>query len=267
MGRVRDVESHLESDYESNNGRSQSRTWTHTIVWSVLSYGGILVIFIRACFPNSSLLKLELLPLFIHGSSPALFYAFSQSPRCYLKPKNIEIVALVPFHQHGRTEILNCYLRRNLASNGGFLDRVVFIPQTNDTESLDWLMYTVNEDLSYSFSEAEGLVSATANESMDILFVWIDGDVVFSEAHTIPTMVKTKLDHPDSLIVSANVINEAVLEKLHSHPSIALPYLPEVQPAESVDHSNWRASALPHWEGPAQFQVDRGLSPPFKDHR
>ncbi|KAL4793785.1 hypothetical protein BDV19DRAFT_209051 [Aspergillus venezuelensis] len=80
-------------------------------------------------------------------------------------------------------------------------------------------------------------------------------------------MVKTKLDHLDSLVVSANVINEAALEGLHSHPSIALPYLPELQLSEPVDHDSWSPSALPRWQGYTGFRVPRDFSPPFENHR
>lgn len=109
MGRFRDVESDVETKMAAD--RSQCQSWTGMIFCCAVSYSCMLVIFVRVCFPDFSLLRLGLLPLFVHGSSPALFYAFSQSPRHFSKPKNIEIVALVPFHQHSRTEILDCYLR------------------------------------------------------------------------------------------------------------------------------------------------------------
>jgi hypothetical protein len=144
---------------------------------------------------------------------------------------------------------------------------VVFLPQTNDTESLEWLRSTAERTSAYFISETTDSPFDVVDRVVETLFVWIDGNVVFIEDQTIPTMVKTKLDHPNSLIVSANVINQAALERLHSHPSIALPYLPELQPAQSIDHDSWRASALPRWKGSTEFQVPRGFSQPFKNHR
>ncbi|KAL4939536.1 hypothetical protein BDV06DRAFT_198650 [Aspergillus oleicola] len=269
MGRLHDVESNARSDVESDNDHPQRQSWTRIILWCVLSYSCMLAVFVRVSFPEFSLLKHILLPLFVHGSSPALFYAFSQSPRRFIKPKGIEIVALVPFHQYSSTEILDCYLRRNLASNGGFLDQVVFLPQTNQSWDLEWLAAMIDETPSYSFSNANASLATfgLADRNSNTLFVWIDGDVVFLEDQTIPTMIKTKLDHPDSLVASANVINEAALERLHSHPSIALPYLPELQPEEPVDHDSWSASALPRWQGPSGFQIAKGFPPPSKNHR
>ncbi|KAL4965381.1 uncharacterized protein BDV14DRAFT_58133 [Aspergillus stella-maris] len=264
MGRLYDAVPNANSDVESNYDQPQRLSWTRIVFWCLLGYSCMLGIFVRVFFPELSLLKLGL-PLFVHGSNPALFYAFSQSPRRFIKPNSLEIVALVPFHQYSATEILDCYLQRNLASNGGFLDRVVFLPQTTQAWDLEWLEATVSETSSYSFSNTSHAHIVTT----DALFVWIDGDVVFLEDQTIPTMVKTKLDNPDSLVVSANVINEAALEGLHNHPSIALPYLPELQrqPSEYIDHDDWKASALPRWQGRTGFRVPRDFPPPFGNHR
>lgn len=105
------------------------------------------------------------------------------------------------------------------------------------------------------------------------MYIRIDGDTVFLEDHTIPTIVKTKLDHPESLMVSANVANEAALASLHSHPGVALSYLPELHPTRQPLGSkfqlsqDWRDSNLPVWEGPASFQVQNGFKPPFEGHR
>lgn len=105
------------------------------------------------------------------------------------------------------------------------------------------------------------------------MYIRINGDVVFLEDHTIPTIVKTKLDNPTSLMVSANVANEAALASLHSHPGVALPYLPELyhvdQPSrfKSQLSQGWRASFLPQWSGPESFRVQKGFKAPFQGHR
>lgn len=107
----------------------------------------------------------------------------------------------------------------------------------------------------------------------NVMYIRIDGDVVFFEDHTIPTIVKTMLDNPSVLMVSANVVNEAALATLHSHPGVALPYLPELHPVEqsaqakSQNGQDWRASSLPSWRGPASFHVPNNFKPPFQGHR
>jgi hypothetical protein len=107
----------------------------------------------------------------------------------------------------------------------------------------------------------------------NVMYIRIDGDVVYMEDHTIPTIVKTKLDSPDALMVSANVVNEGALASLHSHRGVSLPYLPELehtsQPSRSksqLEH-DWRASSLPSWTGPQDFKVRKDFKPPFEGHR
>ncbi|KAL1988513.1 hypothetical protein VTN96DRAFT_8908 [Rasamsonia emersonii] len=93
------------------------------------------------------------------------------------------------------------------------------------------------------------------------------------EDSVIPTVVKTKLDHPDSLMVSANVIHQPVLADFHNRRGIALPYLPELYPVKQPSRNipwlshDWRASDLPRWDGPPDFSVQKGFRPPFQGHR
>ncbi|KAJ5806977.1 hypothetical protein N7474_010569 [Penicillium riverlandense] len=218
-----------------------------------------------------SVLPLDLLSLlFRKDLSP--FFAFSSGSGHFAKPQGFKIVALVPVTNHERTEILDCYLQKNLVGNHGFLDEVVFIPQTNNTDSLDWVADIVEKTSAYSMSAA-GNEEDWEVAKNNVMYIRIDGDVVFLEDQAIPTIVKTKLDNPDSLMVSANVVNEAAVASLHSHPGIALPYLPELyhveQPSRSksqLEH-DWRASSLPRWEGPPSFKIEKGFSPPFLGHR
>ncbi|KAI9933402.1 hypothetical protein MW887_007875 [Aspergillus wentii] len=208
---------------------------------------------------------------FLRNDQPP-FYAFSQGSGNYEKPKGFKVVALVPFSSHERTVILDCYLQRNLVHNHGLLDGVVFLPQTQDAASLEWLTSIVEETPAYRIS---GPVDDLVGDSMDdgAMYIQIDGDVVFLEDNAIPTIVKTKLDHQNSLFVSANVVNEAALVGLHSHPGVTLPYLPELHrvPQTAASHfqtgNDWRASNLPPWDGPADFKVQKSFSPPFEGHR
>lgn len=75
------------------------------------------------------------------------------------------------------------------------------------------------------------------------LYLQIDGDVVYIEDHTIPTMVNTKIQHPESLVVSANVIHQPAVAKFHQRSgAIVFPYLPEApypgqkQPSSKINN-------------------------------
>lgn len=137
---------------------------------------------------------------------------------------------------------------------------------------MEWLHSIVNQTPEYDISPP-GHDIEWQNVRENIMYIRIDGDTVFLEDSTIPTIVKTKLDNPSSLIVSANVINEAALASLHSHPGVALPYLPELYHVELPSRSksalknDWRPSRLPSWHGPPSFRITKDFKPPFEGHR
>ncbi|GIJ82522.1 hypothetical protein Asppvi_001030 [Aspergillus pseudoviridinutans] len=256
-------------DVESQNEDvSRDLTWTTILKWSAITYTSMLIVCISICSCYPSLIEVGLLSLLSHRTSSGPFLAYSHSVGHFEKPAGFDIVALVPYKHH----VLDCYLQRNLANNHGFLDRVVFIPQSNDTASLEWLASIVQETSAYSVWTSP--VDVYREPNSRTLFVWLDGGVVFLEDHTIPTIVRTMLDNPDSLVVSANVINHAALEALHSHSGVALPYLPELlhQPSAAVQlppaaDLDWRTSNLPPWTGPKDFRVLKGFASPGNKHR
>ncbi|KAJ5373730.1 hypothetical protein N7517_005736 [Penicillium concentricum] len=266
MGRTQSLR-----DVESNNENKSSnwRDWTLLLLWGVIGYACIILTVLAYFNPGLILFDISSL-LFRKEISP--FFAFSQGSGHYSKPQGFKIVALVPFHYHERTAILDCYLQKNLVHNNGFLDQVVFVPQTDDAVSMEWLYSIVNQTPEYAiFSRAHEMEWKAANDN--VMYIRIDGDILFLEDNAISTIVKTKLDNPSTLMVSANVINEAALASLHSHPGTALPYLPELydvkQPSRSKSQlkHDWRASSLPRWQGPPSFKVRKDFEPPFEGHR
>lgn len=108
--------------------------------------------------------------------------------------------------------------------------------------------------------------------------------VYFSD-NAIADIVYTKLKHPETLNVVANLVNSPETGWLHYHVGAVHAYLPELeppknQPAAALGPKAWRASKLPHWMGnnmtfplgekPTDGQVlEDGATgaPPFKNHR
>lgn len=99
------------------------------------------------------------------------------------------------------------------------------------------------------------------------MYIKIDDDIVFIEDTTIPTLIESRLSHPERFIVSANIMNQPSLSWVHQHLGVIRPYLPELDPPADwntsrivnyTDYSfrtsgHWRASELPWWEGPSDF--------------
>jgi hypothetical protein len=102
----------------------------------------------------------------------------------------------------------------------------------------------------------------------------------------IPNLVFSKLKHPKSLIVVANLVNSPETGWLHYHVGAVHAYLPEYDPAPDASGASygpkaWRASALPQWgesmdlEKPVAQRSNNGSDmmgdepapPPFKGHR
>jgi hypothetical protein len=75
------------------------------------------------------------------------------------------------------------------------------------------------------------------------LLLIIDDDILYISDNTIVDMVKYKLEHPEHLFVSANVINHPRLQSVHNAFGAPIPFAPEESPM--VELSNWRTSSLP----------------------
>ena len=55
------------------------------------------------------------------------------------KPTDFKIIGLIFFGRPPVVEILDCYLKRNLASNGGFLDEVHWVVNTDKAHDIQYL--------------------------------------------------------------------------------------------------------------------------------
>ncbi|KAI9756356.1 MAG: hypothetical protein M1815_003779 [Lichina confinis] len=190
------------------------------------------------------------------------------------RPTGVPIIALVFYGRKRSVSILDCYLKKNLADNGGFLDRVVFFSRTNVPEDLEYLEYLLTTTASYVKVESSNGRSQDYSKPWETLldgpiYIKIDDDVVYMEDNAIPSLVKTLVDHPEYLLVSANMINQPAFSWVHWHLGVVHPYLPELEPAADHGHRNrsWRASELPQWTGPADHNYKGDFSAPFEGHR
>ncbi|PGG99059.1 hypothetical protein GX51_06476 [Blastomyces parvus] len=216
------------------------------------------------------------------------------------KPANFKIVAVIFYGRPDRVEILDCYLKRNLVANGGWLDEVYWAPNTDNQADLDWLDKLVPTSPSYKRitvqSEEKGYAKIwdSSVTDPDTLYIKIDDDIIFIDDNAIPKLVSLKLEHDHSFLVSANVVNGAPLPYHHYRTGAIRPYLPELAPPKdsiiinnnyyynntntntnttnsnvtSLRKPTWRASQLPYWEGPDDFEfpLDVGNAP-YVNHR
>lgn len=98
------------------------------------------------------------------------------------KPKDFRVVGLVFFGRPVSVSILDCYLKRNLARNGGFLDEVIWLARTSVEEDLQWLDAQVAAEPAYTRRDLlfEGIDYASAYDLAEngTMYIKMDDDLV-----------------------------------------------------------------------------------------
>lgn len=105
----------------------------------------------------------------------------TQSTHKFEKPQGFKIIALIFYGRAPVVAILDCYLKKNLLSNGGFLDEVHWAVNTDNEEDLRYLDELVKTTTSYkkiaipSFGYNSIWEHAVQPEN---LYIKIDDDIV-----------------------------------------------------------------------------------------
>lgn len=114
--------------------------------------------------------------------SPSLPVNHNSTVSPWEKPKGFKIIGLVFFGRPLVVEILDCYLKRNLVLNGGFLDEVLFVGHTDKEEDLEWMYKLVEAEPLYrsiTIPRKEGYDELWAKAVDDKnMFIKIDDDMV-----------------------------------------------------------------------------------------
>lgn len=97
-------------DVESNRDEEPTawRDWAAVFTGSILGY--LCLILVILTYLNPALLSFDPVSL-VFNKNISPFFAFSRGSGHFPKPEGFKIVALVPFHDHERTSILDCYLQ------------------------------------------------------------------------------------------------------------------------------------------------------------
>lgn len=132
---------------------------------------------------------------------------------------NITITAVVFYGRRSRVRTLNCYLERNLVSNGGLLSEVVFVVATWDQKDMAYLAKLIASHPGVYRKQVPerwdiGYTGHYAWLKPDQYYVKIDDDVTYFKDDALDIMLNAYLEHKYFLI-SANVINHQPLEWPH----------------------------------------------------
>jgi hypothetical protein len=103
----------------------------------------------------------------------------------FVKPKDIRIIGLVFFGRKNRVEMLRCFLERNLVDNGGWLDEVHWVQNTDKKDDLAYLEEILADQPRYKkidlSAEGVGFIGygfAWGHLERGNLYMKIDDDVV-----------------------------------------------------------------------------------------
>ena len=99
----------------------------------------------------------------------------------WAKPSEFKIVGLIFFGRPSVVAILDCYLKRNLVSNGGWLDEVHFVVNTQKEEDIKYLEELIKTSDLYKMVTIPSLgyneVWGNAVER-NVMYIKIDDDIV-----------------------------------------------------------------------------------------
>ncbi|KAL3959551.1 hypothetical protein ACCO45_004668 [Purpureocillium lilacinum] len=149
------------------------------------------------------------------GARVAGWYGDRNRMRNLRKPSGTVVSGLVFYGRRDRASCLRCYLDRNLVDNGGWLDEVVWLTNTDDKDDLEYLEEIIaSNPKRYKKLSVPGetLSIYTLYKAWELLergryYVKIDDDIVWMADDAIPRVVTRKMQHPHDFVVSANVIN------------------------------------------------------------
>ncbi|MCJ1369199.1 hypothetical protein MMC20_000408 [Loxospora ochrophaea] len=190
------------------------------------------------------------------------------------KPVGLKVVGLVFYGRRRFVSILECYLQRNLVENGGLLDEVIFVTKTDDVDDLEYLDHLLRTNPKYSASTRNDTKHGKYGHMWSscqkgVLYIKMDDDMVFFEDSAIRSIVRRKVENPELLLVSGNIVIQPAFSWVHHHFGAIHPYLPEITASGTDLDGNititWRTSELPFWMGPPDFDIENFPAP--RGHR
>ncbi|EMR66140.1 hypothetical protein UCREL1_6874 [Eutypa lata UCREL1] len=168
------------------------------------------------------------------------------------KPNGIRVVAMVFYGRKHNVDILDCYLRQNLASNGGYLDEVWFMVHTTEKGDVKWLRKLTGGEPGYRFVDLGdcttghyGCIWEYAVED-DTIYIKIDDDILYIHHDAIPQLVHTRLAQPYAFAISAQLVNGPVTAIQQYNFGAIHPFLPDPrpQPSARVANETWRPADM-----------------------
>ncbi|KAI9140079.1 hypothetical protein BKA69DRAFT_1081742 [Paraphysoderma sedebokerense] len=181
-----------------------------------------------------------ILLIFIITSCSSLSGSADFRPKPYVPLANTNelrshnVSAVIFYGRRESVRILNCYLERNLAKNGGILSEVIFVVKTDKQWDLDFLEYLLERNQPY-YRKIEipnnGWDFSTHYSWMtpNTLYFKVDDDIIYIRDGTFEELLTEKL-RDRYIFLSANVVNHPILAPVHGSLGAIAPYTPSFEP-------------------------------------
>ncbi|EEU35798.1 uncharacterized protein NECHADRAFT_55758 [Fusarium vanettenii 77-13-4] len=204
---------------------------------------------------------------------------FTKAPplKPLVKPEGVIVSGFVFYGRKSRVSSMQCYIERNLADNGGWLDEVLWIVNTQNEEDLRYLdeIISSNPARHKMIIPEKHLSTYTYYKAWQLLergkyYVKIDDDILWIDDNAIPNLVTRKIEHPEDFVVAGNIINNPPLGFMHFRMGALHPYFPEPEQRSYVISGTdyWKPSRHGFWDGPKNFTWDIEKPPPaWPQHR
>eukprot|EP00933_Yihiella_yeosuensis_P017076 TRINITY_DN14368_c0_g1_i1.p1 TRINITY_DN14368_c0_g1~~TRINITY_DN14368_c0_g1_i1.p1 ORF type:complete len:619 (+),score=123.61 TRINITY_DN14368_c0_g1_i1:109-1965(+) len=144
-----------------------------------------------------------------------------------LEKQRVEVI--VVYGRMDRVQILDRYLQRNLRVNGGVIDKVYFVVFAAFRKDLEYLHLLIQQNAPhYVYPTVEGRRLAkiySVCKDPDVVYIKLDDDIVYIADEAIPQMVRERMRDRCGL-VSANVVNHAILSPVHQDIGAIRNYFP-----------------------------------------
>ncbi|CAE7667726.1 hflX [Symbiodinium pilosum] len=181
-----------------------------------------------------------------HSDSKMLQRRSSSIRVAGLQDQRVE--AIVVFGREDRVRILDTYLQRNLRKNGGVIDKVHFVVFAAMRDDLEYLQQLIEQNAPwYTYPVVTGRrlakIYSVCNDP-DTVYLKIDDDMVYISDQAIAEMVRERLRNRCGL-VSANVINHAILSAVHQDIGALRHFFPTDQDTGSMQPWIRNDDALP----------------------
>jgi hypothetical protein len=136
--------------------------------------------------------------------------------------KKYKVIAVTPAGREKYLSVLCKYIKREM--DKGLIDGWQLWQNTNIQSDIDYIHKLASEDTRIEVKEIEGLGAYDAYnihlffrfaQDYDTIYLRFDDDIVYLQEDAVKNLLYCRLNNSEPFIMSANIVNNTVMSKLH----------------------------------------------------